>query len=57
MKKQGNGISPVIAVILTVLVLLFAVWMFKTGHNFWGVVFALITLDFGADAVLSFRNA
>ena len=29
---------------------------FTGGHTFWGVVFALITVDFAADAVLAFKR-
>ena len=55
MKNNANGINPVVALILTVLVAVLAVVFFTGGHVFWGVVFALITADFFADLLLSFR--
>ena len=53
--KNANGISPIVALILTALVCVLTVVFFTGGHIFWGVVFALITLDFGADLLLSFK--
>ncbi len=53
--KNGNGISPVVAFILTVLVAILTVVFLSGGHIFWGVVFALITLDFAADLILSLK--
>ena len=57
MKKTLNGINPIVAIILTVLVCVLAVVFFTGGHIFWGVVFALITVDFFADVILSFKRA
>ncbi len=57
MKKTLNGIDPIVAIILTVLVCVLTVVFFTGGHVFWGIVFALITLDFFADVILSFRRA
>ena len=54
--KNGNGISPIVAIILTVLVAVLTVVFFSGGHVFWGIVFALITVDFFADLILSFRR-
>ena len=54
--KKGNGINPIVALILTALVCVLAVLFFTRGHIFWGVVFTLITLDFLADLVLSLRS-
>ena len=54
--KNANGVNPVEALILTVLVCVLTVVFFTGGHPFWGVVFALITLDFCADLVLSFKR-
>ena len=54
---NANGISPVVAIILTVLVAALTVWLFASGHPVWGVIFALICLDFLADVVLSFKKA
>lgn len=56
MKSNANGISPVICIILTLLVAALTVWMFVRGHIFWGVVFALICVDFFADVILSFKK-
>ena len=56
MKKGANGIHPAVAVLLTLAVGVLTVLLFKNGRNFWGVVLALITADFTADAVLSFRK-
>ncbi|MCR5664147.1 MAG: hypothetical protein K6G17_04600 [Oscillospiraceae bacterium] len=57
MSKGINGIHPIVAILLTVLVAALCVVFFVTQHVFWGVVFALITLDFAADAVLSLQKA
>ena len=43
--------------ILTALVCVLTVVFFTGGHVFWGVVFALITVDFAADLVLSLQKA
>lgn len=56
MKSNANGISPVVCIVLTLLVAALTVWMFTTHHIFWGVVFALICVDFLADVVLSFKR-
>ena len=53
--KNANGISPIVALILTALVCVLTVVFFTGGHIFWGIVFALITLDSGADLLLSFK--
>ncbi len=55
--KKGNGISLVAAVLATVPVAAACVVFFSAGHKFWGSVFALITLDFFADVVLSCKSA
>ena len=55
--KNANGISPIVALILTALVCALTVVFFTGGHVFWGVVFALITVDFAADLVLSLQKA
>ena len=57
MKKSVNGILPAVAIALTVIMLGFTVLMFAKSHIFWGIVFGLITVDFLADAVLSFKKA
>ena len=57
MKNNPNGIHPIIAIVLTLAVAALCVLSFCTHHIFWGIVFALIAVDFGADAVLSFRHA
>ena len=54
--KSINGINPIVAILLTLAVCALAVLFFCTAHIFWGIVFALITLDFAADAVLSFQK-
>ena len=56
MKKGVNGIPPIVAVLLTALTGFGAVLCFTGGHVFWGIVLALITVDFLADAILSFRK-
>ena len=56
MSKGINGINPIAAILLTVLVAVLCVVFFVTGHIFWGVVFALITLDFAADADLTYKK-
>ncbi len=57
MSKGLNGLNPIVAILLTVLVAVLTVVFFTGGHIFWGVVFALITLDFLADVILSFKKA
>ena len=57
MKGSTNGIHPIIAIILTALVVVFTIWLFVGGHKFWGTVFGLISLDFLADALLSMKKA
>ena len=54
--KSGNGISPILAIVLTILVCILTVVFFNGGHVFWGIVFALITVDFLADAILSLKQ-
>ena len=51
--KNANGINPIIAILLTLCVCALCVVFFITRHTVWGTIFALITLDFAADAVLS----
>lgn len=57
MKKSINGINPVIAVILTLVMAFLTILMFAKGRIFWGIVFCLICIDFGADLVLSLKKA
>ncbi len=57
MSKGINGLNPIVAILLTLLVAVLCVVFFVTHHIFWGVVFALITLDFAADVILSFKKA
>ena len=54
--NNANGISPVVAILLTLVVAALACWLFIGGHMVWGVIFSLIFLDFLADAILSFRK-
>ena len=56
MKNNANGISPILALVLTVLVAFFTVRLFLGGHVFWGIVLAVICIDFCADLVLSLRK-
>jgi len=55
--KNANGISPIVALILTALVCVLTVVFFTGGHVFWGIVFASSTLDFAADLILSLKRA
>ena len=57
MSKGINGINPFVAILLTVLVAALCVVFFTGGHVFWGIVFAIITLDFAADLILSLKRA
>ena len=57
MKKNANGIHPAAAILLTAAAAFLTIHFFKGSHAFWGIVFALITVDFLADAVLSFKKA
>ena len=54
MKNNANGISPMIAILLTLLVIFLTIMIFKGGHVFWGIVFTAICADFFADMMLSF---
>ena len=56
MSNKTNGISPILALILTVLVAVLTVVFFKNHHPFWGVIFAIICVDFCADLVLSLKK-
>ena len=51
-----NGINPIIALILTCLVGYLTFVLFTGGHVVWGIIFAIICLDFFADLVLSFTQ-
>lgn len=55
--KPANGISPVVAIVLTLIVAACAIWLYTTGHPVWGTIFAIIAIDFAADAVLSLKTA
>jgi len=55
-KNNLNGINPIVAILLTVLVGVLTYFFFTGGHPFWGLVFAIITVDFAADAVLAFKR-
>ncbi len=57
MKKNANGIHPVVATVLTAIMIALTVLLFGKGHPVWGVIFGLISVDFLADAVLSFKKA
>ena len=57
MNGNVNGINPVLAIVLTLVVLCITVLLFTHHHIVWGVIFALITLDFFGDVVLSFKKA
>ena len=52
-----NRLNPIVAILIALVVVALTVLFFCTGHIFWGVVFALISLDFLADAVLSLKKA
>ena len=52
-----NGINPVLAIVLTLIVGCITVLLFVNHHIVWGIIFALITIDFFADVVLSFKKA
>ena len=55
-KMKNYRINPVLALILTVLVAVLTVIFFKGGHTFWGIVFAVICVDFFADLLLSLKK-
>ena len=57
MKKNANGIPPVVSTLITLVMIALTVLLFCTGHPVWGVIFALVSVDFLADAVLSFKKA
>ncbi len=52
-----NGINPVLAIVLTLIVGAVTVLLFTHHHIIWGVIFAVITVDFFADVVLSLKKA
>ena len=56
MSKGCNGLSPLVALIVTLLACVCCVWLFVGRHIFWGIVLALITVDFAADLVLSLKK-
>ena len=49
MTKGINGISPILALILTLIVGYLTVRVFLGGHVFWGIVLGIICVDFCAD--------
>ena len=51
-----NGINPIIALILTCLVGYLTFVLFSGGHVVWGIIFAIIFVDFLADVFLSFKK-
>ena len=55
-KKGINGISPIIALLLTVVVGFLTVRLFNGRHVFWGFVFAVICADFCADLILALKG-
>ena len=55
-RSNANGISPIIAAVLTLLVAVLTIVTFKGGHIFWGIVFAAICVDFFADLMLSMKR-
>ena len=57
MNQNANGLNPVLAVVLTAIVAALTVVLYAKGHPVWGTIFALITVDFLADAVLAFKKA
>ncbi len=52
-----NGISPVLAFILTAVVAALTVLLFTSGHPVWGVLVGIVCIDFFADLVLSLKKA
>lgn len=56
MYKNANGISPVLAFMLTLLAACLTFWLFSTGHVVWGVITAIICVDFLADFILSLKK-
>ena len=56
MSGNVNGINPIFAIILTLVVAVIAVALFVSHHFIWGVIFAIICIDFFADVVLSFQK-
>ena len=52
-----NGINPVLAIVLTLIVGCITVLLFTHHHIIWGIIFAIITVDFFADVVLSLKKA
>ena len=54
--KSINGINPAVAAILTLIMAFLTILMFARGRLFWGIVFCLICIDFGADFLLSLKK-
>ncbi len=54
--KSINGINPAVAAILTLIMAFLTILMFVRGRIFWGIVFCLICIDFGADFLLSLKK-
>ena len=56
MTKGINGVSPILALILTLIVGYLTVRVFLGGHVFWGIVLGIICVDFCADLILSLKK-
>ena len=57
MKNNTNGISPILAFVLTILVAFLTIHFFTKGQIFWGIIFAVICVDFCADFLLSLKKS
>ena len=51
-----KGLSPVFAIIATLIFCFFTVLLITGGHPFWGVIFAIFTVDCFADVVLCLKR-
>lgn len=56
MYKNANGISPVVAFVLTLIVACLTFWLFSGGNMVWGTIFAIVCVDFLADFILSLKK-
>ena len=54
---NANGINPAMAIVLTLIVACITVLLLVNHHFIWGVIFAILCIDFFADVVLSFKKA
>ncbi len=53
---KGNGVSPVLAIIVSLVFILCTVLLFRAGHAIWGVIFLIISIDCLLDVPLALKS-